>query len=128
MASDNPDLAVADDHRAMNRIHGAMLADRRYPVTLMLGCADGTDLIGLGIETDKVIAIEPAREWWRDAIGGIPAEYRAPATDGSGSANKDCSSRTGVNKRRAGAYSTPIVAASCERGASSTVSPRLWEQ
>jgi SAM-dependent methyltransferase len=79
----DPGLAVADDHRAMNRFHGAMLADRRYPVTLMLGCADGTDLIGLGIETDRVIAIEPAREWWRDAIGGIPAEYRAPAPDGA---------------------------------------------
>ncbi len=83
VTGDDPGLAVAEDHKAMNRFHGAMLADRRYPVTLMLGCADGTDLIGMGIETDKVVAIEPAREWWRDSIGGVPAEYRAPTSDGS---------------------------------------------
>lgn len=74
--------AVAEDHRAMNRAHGALLRNRRYPVVLTLGCADGTDFLGLGIEADRIIAIEPARDWWRDTIGATPAEFRAPTISG----------------------------------------------
>jgi SAM-dependent methyltransferase len=78
----NANSAVADDHRAMNRAHGAWLRDCRYPVTLMLGCADGTDFLGLGIDTERIIAIEPARDWWRDRIGSVPAEFCAPTLRG----------------------------------------------
>jgi SAM-dependent methyltransferase len=73
---------VADDHRAMNEAHGALLRDRRYPVALLLGCADGSDFLGLGIEAERLIAIEPARDWWRDRIGDVPAEFRAPTVSG----------------------------------------------
>lgn len=68
---------------ALNHIQAAPLRGRRYRTCLALGPAAGHDLLALGLEIERIVAIEPAREWWSDAIGGIPAEFRMPATDGT---------------------------------------------
>jgi SAM-dependent methyltransferase len=59
------------------------LEDRHFPTCLALGCADGADVSCLATKVDRFVAIEPARKWWREMIGGKPSQYHAPCTDGS---------------------------------------------
>lgn len=58
------------------------LGDRHFDTCLALGCADGRDIEALSDRVGKFIAIEPARKWWKDSIGGRPAEYRMPSLEG----------------------------------------------
>ena len=59
-----PGRSVADDHAAMNRFHGSLVAGRAYPVVLMLGCADGTDfrLRFVQINNDRTLWVAKFRE------------------------------------------------------------------
>lgn len=83
--SDFAESLAEDGHEyaALNRADGARLRDRSYPVALVLGCADGSDVQAMGVEIGRVIAIEPAKGWWTDKLGKIPAEFRMPTVDGT---------------------------------------------
>lgn len=71
-------------YEALNRLHALDLLSRHEAQTcLAFGCARGDDVLPLTKVVKKFIAIEPATEWWSDAIGGIPARYIAPAIDGT---------------------------------------------
>ncbi|MFM5885325.1 MAG: class I SAM-dependent methyltransferase [Novosphingobium sp.] len=58
------------------------LAGKTWTTCLAFGCADAKDVEVLAPRVGKFIAIEPARAWWRDAIGGKPARFMAPRSDG----------------------------------------------
>jgi SAM-dependent methyltransferase len=68
---------------ALNQFHFADRLERHYPQCLAFGCADGTDVEAIAPHVGRFIAIEPAREWWRDEIGGKPAAYLMPQPDGA---------------------------------------------
>lgn len=76
-------LGEGHEYAALNRADGAALRDRDYPVAVVLGCADGSDILALDVALGRVIAIEPARSWWRDRLGDVPAEFRMPNVDGT---------------------------------------------
>jgi SAM-dependent methyltransferase len=40
-------------------------------------------VLTLGLDIGRIIAIEPGKDWWKDRIGTIPAEFRMPAVDGT---------------------------------------------
>lgn len=68
---------------ALNRHHGfGRLAPRRFRHGLAFGCARGDDVLPIASQVERFTAIEPAREWWSDAIGGTPARYLAPRASG----------------------------------------------
>lgn len=71
------------EYAALNRSDGACLRGKCFPVALVLGCADGSDVQALGVEIGRVIAIEPAQDWWTDRLGNSPAEFRMPTVDGT---------------------------------------------
>lgn len=78
------DLAEAVfPYAAVNAADGAPLRGRHYPVCLVLGCAEGDDLLALGLDIGRLIAIEPADQCWADRVGTIPAEFRKPTLDGT---------------------------------------------
>jgi len=68
--------AIIDYHLFKN------LPDRQYRHALALGCADGSELLPVARSIDRITAIEPAKEWWRNEIGGVPTEYRMPTIMG----------------------------------------------
>jgi SAM-dependent methyltransferase len=70
-------------YRVQTRIHGGPLRDRHYDTALVLGCANGLDILALGLSIGRIIAIEPAEKWHVDNLGGIPADYRVPPVDGT---------------------------------------------
>jgi SAM-dependent methyltransferase len=70
-------------YHALNHSLGTPLRDRRYETCLVLGCAEGTDVLALDLDIGRIIAIEPAEEWHRDSLAGIPASFRVPALDGT---------------------------------------------
>lgn len=65
------------------RADAAPLRGRRYATCLALGCADGRELAALELDIGRVIAVEPAERFWGADVGGIPAEFRKPAVDGT---------------------------------------------
>jgi SAM-dependent methyltransferase len=70
-------------YRAINRADAAALRSRSYASCLVLGCAEGEDLVALDLDIGQIIAIEPAERFWQEAIHGIPATFRKPTLDGS---------------------------------------------
>lgn len=70
-------------YRAWARADAAPLAGRHYGACLALGCADGREVEALGLDIGRVIAIEPAENFWGERVGAIPAEFRKPAVDGA---------------------------------------------
>jgi SAM-dependent methyltransferase len=58
------------------------LAGRRFQCALALGCAKGDDIGGIASQVERIVAIEPAREWWHDSIAGTPTVYMAPQVSG----------------------------------------------
>lgn len=71
------------EYSAANWIDGTPLRNKVYPTALVLGCADGSDVLALQLNIAKVIAIEPAKEWWKPTLGNIPCDFRLPNVDGS---------------------------------------------
>jgi SAM-dependent methyltransferase len=68
-----------DEYRALNQFHAfSGLKKRRFHTCLVLGCADGTDVEPIASQVGHFVAIEPAEQWWRRDISGVPAEYRKP--------------------------------------------------
>ena len=70
-------------YEALNWAHGAPLRGERWEVCLAMGPADGQEFPSLGFDVGRIIAIEPAKGFWSDKVGGIPAEYRVPTLDGT---------------------------------------------
>ena len=71
------------EYDALNRFHAFRLLSKRcFDTCLALGCAAGDDIAPLASVVQKFIAIEPARKWWRDSIGGKPASYLCPSAVG----------------------------------------------
>lgn len=68
--------------KAFNRWHGSLLPAQRFETCLAIGCANGEDVLSLELDIGRIIAIEPSRHWWKDHIGHVPAEYRAPTLEG----------------------------------------------
>jgi SAM-dependent methyltransferase len=67
------------EYRALNHFHAfSALEARRFETCLVLGCADGTDVEPIAPRVGRFVAIEPAEQWWRRDICGVPAEYRKP--------------------------------------------------
>lgn len=59
------------------------LANRRFKRSLSLGCARGDEIFPLASQIDEIVAVEPAKAWWSDQIGGTPARYIMPSPDGT---------------------------------------------
>jgi len=55
---------------------------RSFNLALALGCAQGDDISAIASKVERVVAIEPARVWWRDSIAGTPTCYMAPQVSG----------------------------------------------
>lgn len=70
-------------YRAWARADAMPLGGQRYECCLALGCADGREVAALGLDIDRVIAVEPAERFWGERLGAIPAEFRKPAIDGT---------------------------------------------
>ena len=71
-------------YRALNAYHAFdRLAGQHFERCLALGCAEGLELEPIAGQVGEFIAIEPAKAWWRDTIGGTPARYMAPNADAS---------------------------------------------
>lgn len=79
----NSEYCFELDTIALNLFHGSYLPKRRFDNCLAIGCADGSDIIALGREIGKVIAIEPSKEWWSTSRQGVAFEYRMPMIDGT---------------------------------------------
>jgi len=58
------------------------LVGRHFRCALALGCARGDDVSPIASQVERIVAIEPARGWWRDSIAGTPACYLAPQVSG----------------------------------------------
>lgn len=70
-------------YHALNRHYAyAPLEGRHFERSLSLGCARGDEILPIAHQIDEIIAIEPARNWWSDEIGGTPARYIMPRADG----------------------------------------------
>jgi SAM-dependent methyltransferase len=72
------------EYAALNDFHAFdFLRRQRFDTCVALGCAWGDDVAPLAPVVQRFVAIEPAREWWRDEIAGRPARYVAPAPSGA---------------------------------------------
>jgi SAM-dependent methyltransferase len=77
------DGLYAYGYHALNRLHGfSALGDRVFDCCVALGCARGDDVAPLAPQVRKFIAIEPAEQWWSDAISVTPASFIKPAISG----------------------------------------------
>jgi SAM-dependent methyltransferase len=77
------DGVYAYGYFALNRLHGfSALEGRFFDCCVALGCARGDDVAPLATQVRQFIAIEPAEQWWSDAIGGKPASFIKPAISG----------------------------------------------
>lgn len=56
--------------------------DTTHKMVVAIGSAGGQDIRLIASNTHKFIIIEPTREFWRERIGGTPAEYRTPSLRG----------------------------------------------
>ena len=70
------------DQKAGTPFHARHLPKQEFPVCVALGCARGDDVVSLNRKIGRIIAIEPTKDWWRNDIFGIPAEYRSPNIGG----------------------------------------------
>jgi SAM-dependent methyltransferase len=68
---------------ALNQWHFFSRLTGRFDTCVAIGCATGEDVKPLAERVNRFIAVEPARKWWRDQIGGKPATYVAPALNGT---------------------------------------------
>ena len=69
-------------YHELNRYHAFRFLPGPYETCLAMGCATGEDVEPLSSCVNRFVAIEPAEKWWRPTIGGKPAEFMKPATDG----------------------------------------------
>jgi SAM-dependent methyltransferase len=70
-------------YHALNQLHAYRhLKGRTFERCLAIGCARGDEILPICSTIREIVAIEPAREWWSSNIGGTPARYLAPQTDG----------------------------------------------
>jgi SAM-dependent methyltransferase len=79
-ANDDGDFEIGT--KAFNRSHGSCLPRQHFATCLAIGCANGEDVVSLEADIGRIIAVEPSRHWWKDRIGNVPAEYRAPTLEG----------------------------------------------
>lgn len=71
------------EYEALNRYHAVGdLLKRRFDTCVALGCAAGQDIEPLAPVVNRFVAIEPAEKWWRDEIGGKPAQFIKPSVIG----------------------------------------------
>ncbi len=69
-----------DEYRALYQFHAfSALGSRWFDTCLVLGCADGSDVGPIASQVGRFVAIEPAQQWWRPDISGVPAEFRQPS-------------------------------------------------
>ena len=69
-------------YHALNQAHGFRHLRGTFERCLALGCARGDEVLPLQGRVGEIVAIEPAREWWSDRIGDIPARYLMPQPSG----------------------------------------------
>jgi SAM-dependent methyltransferase len=71
-------------YHAMNRRYAySKLEQRRFGKCLALGCATGDDVAPLAPQVGEFLCVEPAEQFWRDAIGGRPAHFMKPSDNGT---------------------------------------------
>ncbi len=69
-------------HR-LNQVHGyRLLRNRQFDRCLAIGCARGDEIAPLANQIGRMICLEPAEEWWSNAINGVPATYMKPSYAG----------------------------------------------
>ena len=78
----NADAAYDYSYHALNRMHAFRYLKGHFDRCLAFGCARGDELIPLQGRVGEIVAIEPARQWWSDRIGDIPARYLMPQMSG----------------------------------------------
>lgn len=77
------DGAYKYEYSALNEFHViGKLLERHHSCCVALGCAAGDDVAPLAPAVDRFVAVEPAEKWWRDSIGGKPAQYLKPLVSG----------------------------------------------
>lgn len=77
------DAEIDYPYEFINNFHAfSKLKGKSFETCLVLCCAEGDDVKPLAPQVEKFIAIEPAKEWWRDSIGGKQATYMMPESSG----------------------------------------------
>ena len=72
------------EFHALNDFHAFRhLRNRSFKHCLALGCARGDDVTPLAPQIDRFTCVEPAEKWWKDEIGGKPAQFVKPKLDGN---------------------------------------------
>lgn len=82
----SPELSGVDFpfyYSALNHIHAWKRIPGGLGTVLAIGCGNGNEFRQVAHRMSRLIAIEPARDWWRDSVNGVPADYRMPNLDGS---------------------------------------------
>jgi SAM-dependent methyltransferase len=70
-------------YHEINWVNGfSALAGQRFTLCVALGCADGTDVEPMAPQVAEFYCVEPARQWWKDSLGGVQAHYVAPTANG----------------------------------------------
>lgn len=69
--------SALNEHYAWSKIKG-----NNFARCLVLGCADGKDVLPIASSVANFTAVEPAIKWWRDDIGGTPSNYIMPSASG----------------------------------------------
>ncbi len=70
-------------YHELNRFHAFRFLQGHYDVCLAMGCSTGEDIEPLASKVDRFVAVEPVEKWWKDVIGGKPAQFLKPAEDGT---------------------------------------------
>ncbi|MDO9106967.1 MAG: class I SAM-dependent methyltransferase [Methylovulum sp.] len=72
------------EYHQFNEYYGySSIAGRKFKVCLAFGCANGDDVKSISNIVDRYIALEPAEKWWKNEIGGKPAQYVKPSVSGT---------------------------------------------
>ncbi len=82
----SPELSGADFpfyYSALNEFHGWSQISGHLGTVLAIGPGNSNEFLQVTHRMSKLIAIEPAKVWWRDNLNGVHADYRLPNLDGS---------------------------------------------
>jgi SAM-dependent methyltransferase len=71
------------EYDIINSVYGFAELKSYYKRCLALGCARGDDILPVASRFGEIIAVEPAKPWWREKIGETKAIYMMPKISGA---------------------------------------------
>jgi SAM-dependent methyltransferase len=76
-AQERPEYDALNEMTLFRHVRG-----RKFGTCIAFGAARGLDIEPLAPLVERFVVVEPAHGFWRDSIGGRPAEYREPTPRG----------------------------------------------